>query len=91
MGDLSHFFLQISQITCLQMENFVVAILYLVYFALKYMYFEDLWVKSCEFVQNPEKWSVCWWYFPAWNLYWQVRFVKNRTRFGQFGPPEHHL
>ena len=42
-------FLQISQITCVQMENFVVAILYLVYFALKYMYFEDLWVKSCEF------------------------------------------
>ena len=49
MGNLSQFFLQISQITCLQMENFVVAILYLVYFALKYMYFEDLWVKSCEF------------------------------------------
>ena len=46
MCDLSQFLLQISQITCLQMENFVVAILYLVYFALKYMYFEDLWVKS---------------------------------------------
>ena len=39
-------FLQISQITCLQMENFVVAILYLVYFALKCMYFEDLLVES---------------------------------------------
>ena len=33
---------QISQTIWLQMENFVVAILYLVYFALKYMYFEDL-------------------------------------------------
>ena len=42
MSDLNHFFLQISQITYLQMENFVFAILYLVYFALKYMYFEDL-------------------------------------------------
>ena len=42
MGDLTHFFLQISQIIYLQMENFVFAILYLVYFALKYMYFEDL-------------------------------------------------
>ena len=31
------------------MENFVVAILYLVYFALKYMYFEVLWVKSSKF------------------------------------------
>ena len=30
------------------MENFVFAILYSVYFALKCMYFEDLWVKSCE-------------------------------------------
>ena len=28
------------------MENFVVAILYLVYFALKCMYFEDLLVES---------------------------------------------
>ena len=42
MGDLTHFFLQISQITYLQMKNFVFAILYLVYFALKYMYVEDL-------------------------------------------------
>ena len=40
---------QISQIICLQMENFVVVILYLVYFAIKYMYFENLWVKSSEF------------------------------------------
>ena len=40
-------FLQISQITYLQMENFVFAILYLVYFALKYMYFEDLsWISE---------------------------------------------
>ena len=31
------------------MENFVVAILYLVYFALKYVYFEDLLVKSRKF------------------------------------------
>ena len=50
MGYLSQFFfLQMSQITCLQIENFVVAIVYLVYFALKYMYFEDPWVKSREF------------------------------------------
>ena len=42
-------FLQISQIICLQMENFFVVILYLVYFTLKHMYFEDLWVKSREF------------------------------------------
>ena len=42
-------FLEISQITRLQMENFVVAILHLVYFALKYMYFEDLWIRSHEF------------------------------------------
>ena len=42
MGDLSQIFLQISQIIYLQMENFVFAILYSVYFALKYMYFEDL-------------------------------------------------
>ena len=41
-GRFDPFFLQISQITYLQMENFVFAILYLVYFALKYMYFEDL-------------------------------------------------
>ena len=41
-GRFYPFFLQISQITYLQMENFVFAILYLVYFALKYMYFEDL-------------------------------------------------
>ena len=40
---------QISQIIYLQMENFVVLILYLVYFAIKYMYFENLWVKSSEF------------------------------------------
>ena len=33
---------QISQIIWLQMEIFIVAILYLVYFALKYMYFENL-------------------------------------------------
>ena len=39
---------QISQVIWLQMENFIIAILYLVYSALKYMYFEDLWVKSCE-------------------------------------------
>ena len=48
-GRFDPFFLQISQIIYLQMENFVFAILYLVYFALKYMYFEDLWVKSCKF------------------------------------------
>ena len=41
-GRFYPFFLQISQITYLQMENFVFAILYSVYFALKYMYFEDL-------------------------------------------------
>ena len=41
-GRFDPFFLQISQIIYLQMENFVFAILYLVYFALKYMYFEDL-------------------------------------------------
>ena len=56
MGDLSQIFLQISQIIYLQMENFVVAILYLVYFALKFMYFEDLWVKSCEF---PKMRTTC--------------------------------
>ena len=33
---------QISQIISFQMENFFVVILYLVYFALKYMYFENL-------------------------------------------------
>ena len=49
MGNLSQLFLQISQITCLQMENFVVAIVYLVCFALKFMYFEDLWIQSREF------------------------------------------
>ena len=48
-GRFDPFFLQISQIIYLQMENFVFAILYLVYFALKYMYFEDPWVKSREF------------------------------------------
>ena len=57
MGDLSHF-LQISQITCLQMENFVVAILYLVYFALKYMYFEDLWLKSREILKIMATYGV---------------------------------
>ena len=40
---------QISQTICLQMENFVVAILYLAYLALKYMYFEDLWIKVADF------------------------------------------
>ena len=58
MGDLTHFFLQISQITYLQMENFVFAILYLVYFALKYMYFEDLWLKSREFLKMMATYGV---------------------------------
>ena len=57
MGYLSQFFLQMSQITCLQIENFVVAIVYLVYFALKYMYFEDPWVKSGEFPKIGVKWG----------------------------------
>ena len=46
MGDLSQIFLQISQIIYLQMENFVVAILYVVYFAIKFMYFDYLWVQK---------------------------------------------
>ena len=29
--------------------------------------------------------------FPSRSLYGQVSFAKNRTWFGQFGPPEHRL
>ena len=54
MGYFNQFFLEISQMTRLQMENFVVAILYLVYFALKYMYFEDLWVKKLRNSENED-------------------------------------
>ena len=45
MGDFTHFFANLTN-TYLEMENFVFAILYLVYFALKCMYFEDLLVES---------------------------------------------
>ena len=58
MGNFRQFFLQTSKITCLQMENFVVAILYLVYFALKYMYFEDLWLKSREILKMMATYGV---------------------------------
>ena len=33
----------------------------------------------------------CIFLFLVRNLYWQVRFAKNLTQFGQFGPPEHRL
>ena len=35
--------------------------------------------------------SVVFFCFPVRNLYWQVSFAKNLTRFGQFWPPEHRL
>ena len=35
--------------------------------------------------------SVFCFVFLAWNSYWQVRFAKKRTRFDQFGSPEHRL
>ena len=50
--------------------------------------------------ENPEnepflRPKKCFWVvffcFPAQNLYWQVRFAKKRTRFGQSGPLEHRL
>ena len=51
MGDLSKFFCKSKKNTCLLKENFVVAILYLVYF-------EDLWLKSCEFLKMMATYSV---------------------------------
>ena len=53
-----------------------------------------------EIRENPENGPFlrpkkCFWVvffcFPARNLYWQVRFAKKRTRFGQSGPLEHRL
>ena len=34
--------------------------------------------------ENPEKTDF--FYFSVWNSYWQLRFAKKWTRFGQFGP-----
>ena len=48
MGDFTHFFCKSHKLHVFRGQNFVVAILYLVYFALKYMYFEDLGVTSRE-------------------------------------------
>ena len=126
---------QISKIICLQMENFVIVILYLVYFNLKYIYFENLWQisekenyigyvvlifgnswtwwehvhwerktacishfwifvktqKNGPFLRPKKCFWVVFFCFPARNLYWQVRFAKKCTQFGQSGPLEHRL
>ena len=43
--------------------------------------------KNGPFLQ-PKKWFLCGIFcFPAQNLFWQVKFAKNRTRFSRFGPP----
>ena len=71
---------QISQTICLQMENFVVAILYLAYLALKYMYFEDLWIKVADFrkwgryvrtLYSPHYWKFV-------NMVWTLCAERGR-------------
>ena len=47
MDDSSQIFF--TNLTNYISSDFIVVIMYLVYFALKHMYFEDLWVKSRKF------------------------------------------
>ena len=97
MGNLSQFFLQISQITCLHMENFVVAIVYLVYFAIKYMYFEDQWVvanfhNSWKPRKRPFMWpKKCFFWFSSPEFILAGEICQNRDLIWPIWGPEHCL